>query len=270
MSAIDELFRKLNKEQRVAFMPFVTAGDPNLEFTADLLTALDSAGCHLVELGFPYSDPIADGPVIQESYTRALKNHVRVHEILDMVQRVSPSLSLPLVAMVSYAIVFRHGIESFLDQSKAAGISGLIVPDLPSDESEVLRDLCDQRELSLVPLITPTTAPDRVAHILETARGFIYYVSIAGITGERSELPAELADNLRELRRQTETPICVGFGISHPKQAAMLTEVADGVIVGSAIVRRIGELALGHRDSAIQSVVDFSKEMLSGLKKPEA
>ena len=258
MSAIDELFRKLNKEQRVAFMPFVTAGDPNLEFTADLLTALDSAGCHLVELGFPYSDPIADGPVIQESYTRALKNHVRVHEILEMVQRVSPSLSLPLVAMVSYAIIFRHGIESFLDQSKASGIS------------EVLRDLCDQRDLSLVPLITPTTAPDRVAHILETARGFIYYVSIAGITGERSELPAELADNLRELRRQTETPICVGFGISHPKQAAMLTEVADGVIVGSAIVRRIGELALSHRDSAIQSVVDFSKEMLSGLKKPEA
>lgn len=267
MSVIDELFRKLNTEQRVAFMPFVTAGDPDLEFTADLLTALDSAGCNLVELGFPYSDPIADGPVIQESYTRALEHQVRVDEILKMVQRVSPSLSLPLVAMVSYAIIFRQGVETFLDQSAAAGISGLIVPDLPCDESDSLRELCDQRDLSLVPLITPTTAADRVSNILQNARGFIYYVSIAGITGERTELPTELADNLRKLRRQTETPICVGFGISRPEQAAMLTEVADGVIVGSAIVRRIGELALDDRHAAIQSVVDFSQEMLSALKK---
>jgi tryptophan synthase alpha chain len=238
-----------------------------LNFTADLLKALDTAGCSLIELGFPYSDPIADGPVIQESYTRALKQKVRVDDILKMVGRVSPTINTPLVAMVSYAIVFRHGIQQFLDHAKSAGISGLIVPDLPCDESDGLRTLCDERNLSLVPLITPTTSPERVARILEQSRGFIYYVSIAGITGERTQLPAELADNLQNLRSQTSTPVCVGFGISQPDQASMLTDSADGVIVGSAIVRRIGELARKDRDAAIQGVVDFSREMITSLKK---
>jgi tryptophan synthase alpha chain len=267
MSAIDEQFRKLRSAGQVAFMPFITAGDPDLNFTADLLKALDTAGCSLIELGFPYSDPIADGPVIQESYTRALKQKVRVDDILKMVGRVSPAINTPLVAMVSYAIVFRHGIQPFLDHAKSAGISGLIVPDLPCDESDGLRALCDERNLSLVPLITPTTAPERIAKILEHSRGFIYYVSIAGITGERTQLPAELADNLQNLRSQTSTPVCVGFGISQPDQASMLTDSADGVIVGSAIVRRIGELAHQDRNAAIQGVVDFSREMVSSLKK---
>ncbi len=267
MSAIDTKFDQLRSDGQVAFMPFITAGDPDLEFTADLLRALDRAGCSLIELGFPYSDPIADGPVIQESYTRALQQNVRVGDILKMVEQVTPTLQVPLVAMVSYAIIYRHGIEAFLDQSKSAGIAGLIVPDLPSDEADSLRGLCDDRDLSLVPLITPTTTPERVARILEHSRGFIYYVSIAGITGERNQLPIELADKLRQLRTQTKTPVCVGFGISDPEQATLLTEAADGVIVGSAIVRRIGELAGDNRDAALQGVVDFSREMVDSLKR---
>ena len=267
MSAIDRQFDELRARGQVAFMPFVTAGDPDLEFTADLLRALDQAGCSLIELGFPYSDPIADGPVIQASYTRALRQQVRVDDILKMVQQVTPAIQAPLVAMVSYAIIFRHGLEAFLDQSKSAGIAGLIVPDLPADESDALRELCDERDLSLVPLITPTTTPERVARILEHARGFIYYVSIAGITGERTQLPVELADNLRQLRNQTQTPVCVGFGIRDPEQATLLIDAAEGVIVGSAIVRRIGELASTDRDAAIQGVVDFSREMVGSLKR---
>ena len=140
MSSIDTQFEQVRSQGQVAFMPFITAGDSDLEFTADLIRALDQAGCSLIELGFPYSDPIADGPVIQESYTRALKKNVRVNEILEMVEQVSPTIQVPLVAMVSYAIIFRHGIETFLDQCRGAGIAGLIVPDLPSDESDELRD----------------------------------------------------------------------------------------------------------------------------------
>ncbi|MCH2181451.1 MAG: tryptophan synthase subunit alpha [Mariniblastus sp.] len=267
MSAIDTTFDQLRADGQVAFMPFITAGDPDLEFTADLLRALDQAGCSLIELGFPYSDPIADGPVIQESYTRALQQNVRVGDILKMVEQVTPTVQVPLVAMVSYAIIYRHGIEAFLDQSQSAGIAGLIVPDLPSDEADSLRSLCDDRDLSLIPLITPTTTPERVARILEHSRGFIYYVSIAGITGERTQLPVELADKLRQLRTQTKTPVCVGFGIRDPEQAALLTDAADGVIVGSAIVRRIGELAGENRDAALQSVVEFSQEMVDSLKR---
>lgn len=267
MCPIDKQFQKLRSEGQVAFMPFITAGDPNLEFTAKLIKALDSAGCSLIELGFPYSDPIADGPVIQESYTRALQQKITVDDILHMVQQVSKTISTPLVAMVSYAIVFRHGVQTFLEQAKKAGISGLIVPDLPWDESKELRSICDQQDLSLVPLITPTTTAQRMTEILQDARGFIYYVSIAGITGERTELPAELADNLQQVRAQTDTPVCVGFGISRAEQARGLTECADGVIVGSAIVRRIAQQATQDPDATLQGVVNFSLEMMAALKR---
>ncbi|MEE2825227.1 MAG: tryptophan synthase subunit alpha [Planctomycetota bacterium] len=267
MSSIDTQFEQVRSQGQVAFMPFITAGDPDLEFTADLIRALDQAGCSLIELGFPYSDPIADGPVIQESYTRALQKNVRVNEILKMVEQVSPTIQVPLVAMVSYAIIFRHGIETFLDQCRLAGVAGLIVPDLPSDESDELRGLCEARDLNLIPLITPTTTPARVAKILQQSGGFIYYVSIAGITGERTNLPTELADKLRDLRSRTKRPVCVGFGISDPGQAALLTDAADGVIVGSAIVRRIGELAVHDREAAIQGVVQFSQKMVASLKR---
>lgn len=248
-SKIDDLFRRLKSQQQKAFMPFITAGDPDLKFTEDLLVALDQAGCHLIELGIPYSDPIADGPVIQESYTRALTGGVRLDDILDMLQHTTSRLQAPVVMMVSYAIIFRHGIESFIKRATAAGVAGVIVPDLPADESLEFLEQCRQCQLDLIQLVTPTTSPQRRQQILDRSSGFVYYVSVAGITGERQALPEELLANLETIRQETDLPICLGFGISSPEQVTALRDAADGFIVGSAIVRRIA--AASASDSSV-------------------
>ena len=268
MSAIDELFTKLKAENKKAFMPFITAGDPDLQTTRELLKTLDTAGCHLVELGIPYSDPIADGPVIQASYTRALNNGSKLEAIFEMAKQVTPELSMPVVTMVSYAIVYRLGLDSFLDQAIAAGIAGAIVPDMPVDESAEFSAKCRERDFSLIQLITPTTSKERAVEIAKQATGFIYYVSITGITGERTELPAELNDNLRWLKTQTDLPICVGFGISSPEQVETLKPVCDGMIVGSAIVRRIAAASEGASTESVLADVDgFARTMLSAINE---
>ena len=264
MTAIDELFAKLNSNNQTAFMPFVTAGDPNLKFTSDLLLELDRAGCNLVELGFPYSDPIADGPVIQESYTRALSNGITVEKIFEMVTDVSGKMQMPIVSMVSFALIFRYGPEKFIADAKGAGISGAIVPDLPVDESGSFANLCQLHNFNLVQLITPTTIDERAVQIANSSTGFIYYVSVSGITGERNELPPELTRRLTWLREKTKTPVCVGFGISSPEQAAGLKPIADGVIVGSAIVKRIAN-ANGDHDGCVNEITTFAKQMVDAL-----
>lgn len=267
MSAIDDLFQRLRGEGRKAFMPFLTAGDPDLEFTSACLRELDQAGCDLIELGIPYSDPIADGPVIQASYTRALDAGVRLDRIFESVAGVAPQLNLPLVTMASYAILFRTGLEAYLDRAQAAGISGAIVPDMPVDEADPFAELCRDRDFSLIQLITPTTPPRRVEAITRQTTGFIYYVSITGITGERQELPDELVGNLESLRQQTDLPICVGFGISRPDQARLLRSVADGVIVGSAIVRRVAACSVEGRprEEVLGEIRQFATEMIAAL-----
>ena len=251
-------------------MPFITAGDPDLDFTSECLKQLDKAGCHLIELGIPYSDPIADGPVIQASYTRALNQKVRLDGIFEMLSGVTPTLNTPIVMMVSFAIIFRRGVDRFLDDAIAAGIAGAIVPDMPADEAQELAAKCRERDFSLIQLITPTTTAERAVSIAETTTGFIYYVSIAGITGERSELPPELVSNLEKLRNTTELPICVGFGISRPDQASMLKPVADGVIVGSAIVRRIAKCSSKEmtKDETLSEISAFANEMIGALNSP--
>lgn len=267
MSAIDELFAGLHAKGQKAFMPFVTAGDPDLEFTRELLTSLDAAGCQMVELGIPYSDPIADGPVIQASYTRALNRGTKLKNIFAMVAEVSPQLKMPIVTMVSYAIIYRMGIENYLQQAIASGISGAIVPDMPVDESAELAAKCREHDFSLIQLITPTTPRSRAIEIAQQTTGFIYYVSITGITGERTELPTNLVDNLKWLREQTELPICVGFGISQPEQATVLKPVSDGMIVGSAIVRRVAKVTTDSapRAEVIEEIASFCKTMLAAL-----
>ncbi len=266
MSAIDDRFRELAAQSETAFMPFITAGDPDLSFTGELLKTLSAAGSHLVELGFPYSDPIADGPVIQESYSRALNGNVTVNGIFEMVSAVSPQLRMPIVAMVSYAIILRFGPEKFIEQASSAGISGAIVPDLPADESTEFGACCRQRDFSWVQLITPTTPDDRAIRIANQATGFIYYVSIAGITGERTVLPDGLAQRLRWLKQHTKTPICVGFGISQPNQLALLKPHADGLIVGSAIVKRIASAANpDRRQNVLDEIHDFVRAMIRAM-----
>jgi len=265
MSAIDRLFADLRSQGRKALMPFVTAGDPDLAFTADVLRQLAGRGCPLCELGIPYSDPIADGPVIQASYTRALDRHVKLAGIFETMARLTQEIQMPVVSMVSYAIVFRHGPQAYVRNAQAAGFAGAIVPDLPVDESEELAEICRGEDFSLIQLVTPTTPRERAVRIARSSSGFLYYVSVAGITGERRELPPELLDNVAWLKTQTDLPICIGFGISGPEHVRAVAAVADGVIVGSAFVRRLSEADARPRSEVLRELGDFAEELLAAL-----
>ncbi len=265
MSSIDKLFTDLRAAGKTALMPFITAGDPDTEFTRAVVTELFRRGCHLCEVGIPYSDPIADGPVIQASYTRALEAGFQLQAGLAMIGRLAQTHSGPLVTMVSYAIVHRRGVQRYVAEAQAAGVAGAIVPDLPVEESTALASVCRKADFSLIQLVTPTTPRARAVRIAETSTGFLYFVSITGITGERQELPAELVDNVGWLRSHTDLPICVGFGISRPEHVRLLAPVADGLIVGSAIVRRLATAATRPRALVIREVGDFVATLLAAL-----
>jgi len=270
-SRIDETFARLKSQRRMAFMPFVTAGDPDLGATQKTIVELAARGVDLIEIGFPYSDPIADGPVIQASYTRALAKKLHVSDIFAAVQgltsgKIPASQPLPpLVAMVAYAIIFRIGREQFVRSAKDAGLAGLIVPDLPADEAAEMAAIARTHGLDLIQLIAPTTTPERTRRILELAAGFIYCISVAGTTGVRDQLPAELKQQLAWLKTQTRLPLAVGFGISRPEQVESLRGLADGVIVGSAIVKHIAAASEGKTslEQALQSVGALAAEMVA-------
>jgi tryptophan synthase alpha chain len=257
MTAIDDLFVRLKNEGKKAFMPFITAGDPNIQFTCNVLKLLDSLGCSMAEVGIPYSDPIADGPVIQASYTRALTAKIKLKEIFDHVGQAKRSLKMPLVSMVSYAIIHRHGPERYVEDAIASGFSGAIVPDLLVEESEALSKICAAKDFNLIQLVTPTTPRDRALKIAERSTGFLYFVSVTGITGERTQLPTDLVDRVSWLRERTPLPICIGFGVSKPEHVKLLSPVSDGLIVGSAIVRLMEQAASSEQDAlaSISSLV---------------
>jgi tryptophan synthase alpha chain len=265
MSAIDRLFEQLRASGRKAFMPFITAGDPDLAFTADVIRELVAHGSNLCEVGIPYSDPIADGPVIQASYSRALDQGVKLDAILARLAQLAPSLGAPLVTMVSYSIIYRRGLEAYVDAAQAAGVAGAIVPDLPVEESGPLAEVCRKRDFSLVQLITPTTPRDRALRIAERTSGFIYYVSVTGITGERTALPPEIIESVGWLRGQTRLPISIGFGISRPEHVRMLAPVADGLIVGSAIVRRIAAATQQPRGQVLAEIGQYVEGLIAAL-----
>jgi tryptophan synthase alpha chain len=236
-SRITEVFQTRRAAGQLAFIPFVTAGDPDLATTADAIRTLAASGADLIEVGFPYSDPIADGPVIQSSYTRALNQHVKLKDIFATVKSVSGTVPTPLLAMVSYAIIFRTGSEKFVKDAVAAGFAGLIVPDLPGDEAGEFAKLVAPSGLALIQLVAPTTPLERLAKILEHASGFVYCIAVAGTTGVREALPGDLTAMLQQLRKETTLPLAVGFGIGRPEQVRGLRHLADGAIVGSALVR---------------------------------
>lgn len=263
ISRIASVFTALKSSNRMAFMPFISAGDPDLSTTNRLLKELSAAGADLIEVGFPYSDPIADGPVIQASYTRALTNKVKLKDILAMVKDVSQHITTPLVGMVSYAIIFRMGPELFVKEARAAGFCGLIVPDLPGDEASRFASIMTEQQLDLIQLIAPTTPPGRAAKILKYATGFVYCIAVAGTTGVRKELAPHLTAMLKSLREQTTLPLAVGFGISAPDQIRHLAGLADGVIVGSAIVKQLESIAgdPSKTDAALKQVVQLTSAL---------
>jgi tryptophan synthase alpha chain len=258
------VFASLRGRGQIALMPFIPVGYPDLETTELALPALEAGGASLIEVGFPFSDPIADGPTIQESYTVALSKRLRIADVFEMVRRARSAVSIPLVSMVSYSIVYRFGVERFVATAKQAGFDGLILPDLPPPEAEAICDRVRAGGLDTILLVAPTTTLDRRAEIARLSSGFVYYLSVSGITGERDQLPKDLADNVRQLKGLTDRPVCVGFGISKPAHVEQLRGVADGAIVGSALVKRMkGRLNDGPAALAAEVGV-FTAELLRG------
>jgi tryptophan synthase alpha chain len=225
--------------KRAALMPYLMGGYPSLDASADAGLAAAAAGADLIELGIPFSDPLADGPVIHAAGTEALAGGATPHGALRVCERISEQV--PVVLMVYVNVVMTAGAEAFALRAASSGAAGLIVPDLPHDEAGEVRAACDAEGLALVPLVAPTTTPERIAQIGAGARGFVYTVSLTGTTGERESLPPGLAETVARVRGATEAPVAVGFGISSAEQASAVAELADGVIVGSRIVRAAGE-----------------------------
>ena len=260
-------FADLRASGKRTLMPFLTAGCPDLDTTAALLEDFEARGVRICELGFPFSDPVADGPTIQASYTRALADGITCDGILDRVAGYRRrGGKLALAAMASYSIVFKRGVETFLRAAAMAGFDGTIIPDLPLDEADELAELAEGLGLANVLLIAPTTPPPRRLEIARRSRGFIYYVSVAGITGQRAALPHQTIAAVAELRKHTATPVCVGFGISSPEMVAGVCEVADGAIVGSAIVRRILDAHETPRDDLVPQIGRFVSDLLAPLQ----
>ncbi|CAN5187361.1 tryptophan synthase subunit alpha [soil metagenome] len=269
MNAIDQVFDTLRSQKRRAFMPFITAGDPDLNGTSSLIRELAKSGANLIEVGFPYSDPIADGPTIQASYTRALSKGITLEAIFrhfrEQHSTNANGSSPPLVAMVSYALMMRRGLEKFLTDAQAAGFSGAIVPDLPLEEADQLVKLARDRDFKLIFLVTPTTPLDRARRIAEMSTGFLYFVSITGITGERKELPPELKSQIAALREATRIPICVGFGISRPEHVRSLRDQVDGIIVGSALVRPLEQVGKKPLDQILAEIGQTARGLSDAL-----
>ncbi len=265
MNRIDARFQKLQADGETAFIPFFTAGDPNADATVRLLKEAEGAGADVIELGFPFSDPVADGPTIQASYTRVLERGQHVSEIFDMVRAAREETELPVVAMASFSLVHRMGMETFIGRAMECGIDGATIPDLPIEEALGFFPMTEEKGFRLVCFVTPATTAERRGRILEHARGFIYYISVRGITGQRTELPPDLVDNLRDLKTRTDVPVAVGFGVSTPEQARGIAQVADGVIVGSAIVKGM-HAANESGEDAVDAALDVIRRISSAVK----
>jgi tryptophan synthase alpha chain len=240
MISVSSCFQSLRDRHECALIPFITAGDPDLATTAQALIALDRAGADIIELGVPYSDPLADGPVIQAAATRALNNGVKLADVLEVVAKVSPEIKAPIILFTYYNPILNLGIPEFLRRIVAAGVKGLVVPDLPLEESTTLLEPASLMGIEVIMLVAPTSPPDRMKAIAASAQGFVYLVSVTGVTGMREGMGSNVAGILNQLRSLTDKPIAVGFGISDPIQAKQIKELgADGVIVGSAMVKKL-------------------------------
>lgn len=249
MNRIEKTFSELELESRTALMPYLPLGFPTTLISQQLIRTVAEAGADVIELGIPFSDPLADGPVIQQATQIALRNGTTLATCLDMVRTArAEGVSIPLVLMGYYNPILRFGIEKFAAQAREAGADGVIVPDLPPEEAVELRQRCDANSLSLIFLAAPTSTNERLRMIADATGGFVYLVSLTGVTGAREALPVELEGFVKRVRAQTAKPLCVGFGISGGESARQIAEFADGVIVGSALVSRIGDpsTALGN------------------------
>lgn len=237
MSRISDKFKELKKESKKALITFITAGDPSLSITEKLVYALEKSGADIIELGIPFSDPLADGPTIQASHLRALK--ASTADIIKLVSKLRKKSKIPIAFMAGYNLIMKYGVEKFVKDSVKAGVDGVIVPDLPSEEGDMLKKASKANGFDTIFLVAPTSTPERIKDVGESSTGFIYLISLTGITGERKEMSEDIKGLISNLRKSTKKPIAVGFGISKPEHVKEVCRYADGVIVGSAIVKVI-------------------------------
>ena len=262
MNRVDRLFKTLRAKHTTALMPFIVAGDPSLAHTSDLIAAVEQAGADMLELGVPFSDPIADGPTIQAAGQRAIASGTTLKAVLDMLKTLRRDVHLPIVLMCYYNLLYQYPMEDFAEQAAEAGIDGVIVPDLPPEEAGPWRRAALRAGLHTIFLVTPTTPADRVKKIDALSKGFLYYVSVTGVTGARAELPRDLALALDRTRSAVRNPLAVGFGIGKASQVAALAPHADGIIVGSALVKVIEQ----YQNSS--TLVDQVRGFIEDLKQP--
>lgn len=242
MHGVAQRMAECKETKRTAFIPFLVAGDPTLESTVEAIKALDAIGADVIELGVPYSDPLADGPTIQAAATRALQQGVILDKVIDVVRQVTPHISAPIVMFTYFNPIMARGLDTFCEQIKNAGASGLLVPDIPLEETGEIRQVASSHGLDLVMLATPTTPTPRMKLIAEKSMGFVYLVSLTGVTGMRGTTESRVEGLISQLRETTDKSIAVGFGVSGPEQAKQIKDWgADGVIVGSALVKALGE-----------------------------
>ena len=266
MTAISRCFENLRRNQECALIPFITAGDPDLETTAKALQVLDNSGADIIELGVPYSDPLADGPVIQAAATRALERGTTLEHVLEMLKGISPSLRSPIILFTYYNPILHRGVDKFLRQIKDAGVAGLVVPDLPLEESAGLIKPAAEMGIDLTLLVAPTSSPERIEAIARASQGFIYLVSVTGVTGMRTQLQTRVGELLQQIRHVTDKPIGVGFGISEPEQAGQIKAWgADAAIVGSAMVKRLAE---GTPEQGLDAITQFCQSLKTAIKNP--
>lgn len=257
---IDKKFSALKKYGQKAFIAYITAGDPDLSTTEDIVLALESSGVDIIELGIPFSDPMADGPTIQAASHRALQNKVSMKKIFTMMVRLRKITQIPIAFMTYYNPVFKYGLVPFFKSCASAGVDGVIIPDLPYEEAKDLIALGKKYKIATIFLAAPTSTRERIKNIAKVSTGFIYYVSLTGVTGERTKLPREVVSNVKSIKKMTDKPVAVGFGISSPDQARQIARVADGIIVGSAIVKIIGT-----KKNLLPRVSNFAKKLAKAI-----
>ena len=262
MSRIDATFAALRQRGERALIPYFTAGDPSLPMSGRLVVEAGRRGADVIELGVPFSDPLADGPVIQRATQRALAAGATLPRVIEMVREIRGDVAPPLVFLTYYNILLAFGLKAFCQTAADAGLDGVMVADLPPEEAGPLASEAASAGLDLIHFVAPTSPPARMRKIARASRGFIYMVSLTGVTGERTELPSDLVGHLRVLRGITTKPVCVGFGISTPEQAAAVGRIADGVIVGSAVVRLVEQ----HAGSAV--LLEEIGAFIASLKAP--
>ncbi|MDP8260556.1 MAG: tryptophan synthase subunit alpha [Candidatus Gygaella obscura] len=264
MNRIENQFSDLKRKKKKAFIAFLTAGLPSLEKTYRLIIEFEKRGVDIIEIGVPFSDPLADGPIIQEASSFALKNKINLEKILSLVKKVRTKSQIPMLLMTYYNPVFCFPQERFIEEAKLAGVDGLIIPDLPPEEAVVISRKANNFDVDIVFFAAPTSSTSHLKLVSRASKGFIYYISVTGVTGVRNKLPLDLSKNIKRVKRLSKKPVCIGFGISSSKQVSDVSRFCDGVIVGSAIVSKIRDNINSH--NMVKKVGKFVESLTCVLK----